>query len=297
MVKLGKSWSQESWGRLATVLVATWLLLLVPAFASANDPFSPEPPLADQGESFFNQVIANLLNPRALMGVLGRPEYALAAFLVLNLIVFVETGLLIGFFLPGDSLLVTAGLVCATAGWSLPLLLITLSLSAIVGDSVGYTIGFKTGPKIFCREKSWLFHRDHLLKAQEFYERHGGKTIILARFMPIIRTFAPVVAGVGRMNYARFLFFNIFGGLGWVFSMVLIGYFLPTAINPALRPVFGPAFDVQDHIEKVIIVVVLLSISPGLFFWLKAKLARSSPSDLSSRSSPAAKPELAQVAK
>ena len=103
-------------------------------------------------------------------------------------------------------------------------MLSTLCLSAIVGDSVGYSIGFKTGPKIFRREKSLFFNKDHLLKAQQFYERHGGKTIILARFMPIIRTFAPVVAGVGRMEYRRFLFFNVFGGIGWVCSMVLIGY-------------------------------------------------------------------------
>jgi membrane-associated protein len=183
--------------------------------------------------------------------------------------------------------LVTAGLVCVGSSWSLPLLLVTLSLSAIVGDSVGYMIGFKTGPRIFCREKSLFFHRDHLLKAQHFYERHGGKTIILARFMPIIRTFAPVVAGVGQMSYARFLFFNIFGGIGWVFSMVLVGYFLPSVINPAMRPIFGTAFDIRDHIEKVIIVVVFLSISPGLVLWLKTKLAGK----------PALEPELVEVGK
>ncbi|MBM4071782.1 MAG: DedA family protein [Planctomycetes bacterium] len=233
--------------------------------------------MGEHDKSFVMQVIDNLFNMRELMKVLGRPEYTIAAFLVLNLIVFVETGLLIGFFLPGDSLLVTAGIVCSGAEWSLPLLLLTLSLSAIVGDSVGYAIGFKTGPKIFCREKSLLFNRDHLLKAQDFYVRHGGKTIILARFMPIIRTFAPVVAGVGRMNYARFLFFNIFGGIGWVVSMVLVGYYLVRTINPALQPIFGPTFDVQDHIEKVIIIVVFLSISPGLVLWLKNKLKRNAP--------------------
>src|SRR4029077_15562398 len=136
-------------------------------------------------------------------------EFAVAAFIVLNIIVFVETGLLIGFFLPGDSLLVTAGFVAYDCVWNVPLLLGTLSLSAIVGDSVGYSIGFKTGPKIFCREKSFFFKKDHLLKCQAFYEKHGGKTIILARFMPIFRTFAPVVAGVGKMQYSRFLFYNI----------------------------------------------------------------------------------------
>ncbi len=269
-----------------------WTLVFVsPLIAGSTD--TSEPALADQAP-FIVQVFRNLFNSRALMEILGRPEYTLAAFVVLNLIVFVETGLLIGFFLPGDSLLVTAGLVCSQSGWSLPLLLVTLSMAAIIGDSVGYTIGFKTGPRIFCREKSLFFHRDHLLKAQHFYERHGGKTIILARFMPIIRTFAPVVAGVGRMSYPRFLLFNIFGGIGWVCSMVLIGYFLPKAINPALQPIFGPSFDVQDHIEKVIVVVVLLSISPGLFLWLKNKLKGKPPGPPANRG---AEPELVAVGK
>src|SRR5207302_7367391 len=128
--------------------------------------------------------------------------------------------------------------------------------------------------KIFCREKSLFFHKDHLLKAQQFYEKHGGKTIILARFMPILRTFAPVVAGVGRMEYRRFLFYNVFGGAGWVTSMVLIGFFLPRAINPLLTPLFGDTFLVQDHVEKVVILVVFASISPGIFAWLRTKLAR-----------------------
>jgi membrane-associated protein len=193
--------------------------------------------------------------------------------LLVAAIIFAESGLLIGFFLPGDSLLVTAGLVAQLSDWNLPLLLGTLSVSAIIGDSVNYSIGFKSGPKIFNREESWLFHKDHLLKAQQFYEKHGGKTIILARFMPIIRTFAPTVAGVGKMDYSRFLLFNIVGGIGWVFSMVLIGYFLPTLINPALRPIFGPGFDVQDHVEKVVILVVLLSISPGIYVWLRSKFS------------------------
>src|SRR5262249_23693516 len=163
-------------------------------------------------------------------------KYVVAAFIVLNLIVFVETGLLVGFCLPGDSLLVTAGLVCYGApNWNLPLLLITLSLSAIVGDSVGYYIGYRTGPRIFNREKSFFFNKDHLVKAQQFYEKHGGKTIILARFIPILRTFAPVVAGVGKMEYRQFVFFNIFGGIGWVCSMILIGYMLPPLLDLPLQ--------------------------------------------------------------
>lgn len=285
MAKLGKSRKTDG---LRIALAATCMLVLIaPVAASDSAQAPPGAAAAGAQENFIRDVLGNLLNPPELMKVLGRPQYTIAAFLVLNLIVFVETGLLIGFFLPGDSLLVTAGLVCSQSGWPLPLLLITLSLAAIIGDSVGYAIGLKTGPKIFCREKSFFFHRDHLLKAQDFYERHGGKTIILARFMPIIRTFAPVVAGVGKMNYPRFLFFNIFGGIGWVFSMVLVGYYLPSVINPALRPIFGPTFDVQHHIEKVIIVVVLLSISPGIVLWLKSKL----------HGKPAAEPELVEAGK
>jgi membrane-associated protein len=227
------------------------------------------------------EVCLNLFNIDGLIALLSHPEFIVAAFVVLNLVIFTETGLLVGFCLPGDSLLVSTGLVWWTlvhdkgvAGWTLPLLLGTLCLSAIVGDTVGYWIGYKTGPRIFSREKSFFFRKDHLLKAQEFYEKHGGKTIILARFMPIIRTFAPVVAGVGQMQYRRFLYFNIFGGIGWVCSMVLLGYVLTPVLNPMLRPVFGNEFKVEQHIEKVIILVVFLSISPGIYAWMRAKMSR-----------------------
>jgi membrane-associated protein len=264
--------------RLAAYGLLFWFTLAAtPALQSlcAQAPSAPPGPdaaavQAEEKPGFVLQIVQNLFNSRELMRVLGQPEYTLAAFLALNLIVFVETGLLVG--LPGDSLLVVAGVVCAAAGWNLPLLLVTLCASAIVGDSVGYSIGLRTGPRIFNREKSWLFKKDHLLKAQQFYEKHGGKTIILARFMPIIRTFAPVVAGVGRMEYRRFLFFNVIGGVGWVVSMILIGFYLTALINPALQPLFGQHFDVMDHIEKVVIVIVLLSISPGLYVWARSKL-------------------------
>lgn len=219
-------------------------------------------------------VFANLFNSPELIKVLERPEMAVAAFVALNLIIFTETGLLIGFFLPGDSLLVTAGLVAWSAGWNLSLLLGTLCAAAILGDSVGYAIGYRSGPRIFNREQSWLFRKDHLLAAQAFYEKHGGKTVVLARFMPFVRTFAPVVAGVGRMNYPRFLIFNVAGGVGWVTSMILLGYALPAVINPPFQQLFGNQFQVKDHIEKVIIVVVLLSISPGMYAWLRARLEK-----------------------
>lgn len=233
----------------------------------------------DELGRFLLEVGRHLFDSDALLRTLSQPEFVVATFVLLNLIIFVETGLLVGFCLPGDSLLVVTGLAWYqlvhthdVPGWTLPVLLGTLSLAAIVGDTVGYWIGFKAGPRIFNREKSFFFARDHLLKAQAFYEKHGGKTIILARFIPIIRTFAPVVAGVGRMEYRRFLFYNIFGGVGWVFSMVLLGWFLTPLLDPILRPFLGEGFKVQHHVEKVAILIVLLSVLPGAIAWLRHKL-------------------------
>ncbi len=233
--------------------------------------------LLTQVQDLFLGVITNLTNPEHWQHLLSRPDVTLAAFIVLNLIVFTETGLFVGFFLPGDSLLVTAGIVCYLSGWSLPLLMGTLCLSAIVGDSVGYWIGYKTGPKLFQREDSWFFHRKHILAAQDFYHRHGGKTIIIARFIPIIRTFAPVVAGIGKMEYKRFLAYNIVGGIAWVISMIGLGYLLPMALNEPLKAWFGPQFRIEKHIDKVIVIVVLLSISPGL--WSVGKRLIRSPAE------------------
>jgi len=166
-------------------------------------------------------------------------------------IVFVETGLLVGFFLPGDSLLVTAGIFAARGDLDIVTLNVCLSLAAIIGDSVGYSIGRRTGPKIFSREDSLLFHRRHLLSAKRFYEKYGGFTIFVARFMPIIRTFAPVVAGVGQMEYHRFLFYNVAGGVGWVTSMTWAGYLLGRAIP-----------NIGDYVHVVVVVVIVLSVIP-----------------------------------
>lgn len=271
-----KGLRQSAWLKCLAWALTFWLGLALTAAVVRADEGSVGT-MTEEQPGFFWELLGNLFNSQKLLDTLKKPEYVLAAFIALNVIVFVETGLLIGFFLPGDSLLVTAGVACSVADWNLPLLLATLCASAIVGDSIGYSIGLKAGPRIFNRENSWFFKKDHLLKAQDFYERHGGKTIILARFMPIIRTFAPVVAGVARMEYRKFLFFNVLGGVGWVFSMVLIGYFLSEMINPALRPIFGPDFDVHHHIEKVVIVVVLLSISPGIYVWLRKKLGKAAP--------------------
>ena len=168
-------------------------------------------------------------------------------------IVFVETGLFVGFFLPGDSLLVTAGLFAARGDLSLWSIFLFVSLAAIIGDTIGYTIGARTGPKIFTREDSLLFHKKHLITTKEFYDRYGGVTIIIARFMPIVRTFAPLVAGVGGMEYRRFVFYNVAGGIGWVVSMTSLGYFLGKAV---------PGID--RHIHVVIAVVIFLSLLPAI---------------------------------
>src|SRR5689334_9407560 len=214
----------------------------------------------DDAWSLWEKVLAlcaKLFSSQALMDTLADPSFTVAAFIVVTLVVFVETGLLVGFCLPGDSLLVTTGLVFyqlihvhGVPGWSFPLLFSLVSAAAILGDTVGYWIGYTTGPRLFTREKSLLFARDHLLAAQAFYERHGGKTIILARFVPILRTFAPVVAGVGRMQHRKFLFYNVFGGIGWVGSMLLLGYGLTPVLDPLLKPIFGEGVRVQDHVEK-----------------------------------------------
>jgi membrane-associated protein len=273
------SWQKNAlrllaWTCLATIVVASCQGC---AFADEIRGFVVQEKPGEQAGlwGFVEELVRNLFDGRALMHTLGKPEYTILAFVALNVIVFVETGLLVGFFLPGDSLLVITGLICSNpeCGWNLPLLLLTLSLSAVIGDSIGYSIGYKTGPKIFNREGSFFFHKDHLLKAQQFYENHGGKTIVLARFIPILRTFAPVVAGVGKMEYRQFLFFNIIGGVSWVCGMVLAGYFLPRLLNPVLTQVFGETVNVENHVEKVVIIVVLLSIAPGPFAWLKTKLA------------------------
>jgi membrane-associated protein len=181
-------------------------------------------------------------------------------YVALAVIVFTETGLLIGFFLPGDSLLITAGLVAAAGGLDVWLLTGLLSVAAIAGDSVGYAIGYRAGPHIFTRENSRWFNRRHLVRTREFYERHGGKTIVLARFIPIIRTFAPVVAGVGRMEYRRFLAYNVLGGVGWVAGLTWTGYLLGQAIP-----------DVGRYIHLVIGIVVVLSVIPIGIEWWRAR--------------------------
>jgi len=188
-------------------------------------------------------------------------------YVALAVIVFTETGLLIGFFLPGDSLLITAGLVAAAGGLDIWLLNVLLSAAAIVGDSVGYAIGYRAGPHIFTREDSRWFSKKHLVRTREFYERHGAKTIVIARFVPIIRTFAPVVAGVGQMSYRRFLFYNVAGGLGWVLSMTWAGYLLGNVVP-----------NIDRHIHIVVIVVIVLSVIPIAVEVFRERRRQSAPS-------------------
>ena len=176
---------------------------------------------------------------------------------VLIIIIFAETGLLIGFFLPGDSLLITAGLIAAQGYLDITALNLSLIIAAIAGDQVGYLFGKKTGPKLFNREKSLLFNKDHLIKAKHFYEKYGGRAIIYARFVPFARTFAPIVAGIGDMNYRKFISYNIFGGIFWVLSMTLLGYF------------FGNIPFVKKNFEFVIIGVIVLSVLPVVIGYLK----------------------------
>lgn len=180
-------------------------------------------------------------------------------------IVFAETGLLIGFFLPGDSMLVTAGLLIASerVPMDITVLNIVLCVAAISGDATGYWIGLKTGQALYNRPQSRLFRRDHLIKTKEFYERYGGITIVLARFMPFARTFAPVVAGIGEMTYRRFASFNVIGGVGWVLSMTLIGYYLGRVIP-----------GIERHVEYIIAGVILLSLLPMIIKYIQHKMRK-----------------------
>ncbi len=180
-------------------------------------------------------------------------------------IVFLETGAMI-FFLPGDSLLVMAGLYAAQGSLDIAFLNLLLIPLAVAGDATSYWIGARTGPHLFNRPRSRFFNPDHVKAAHAFYERHGGKAIILARFMPLVRTFVPVVAGIGGMGYRRFAFFNVIGAAGWILSMTLMGY------------VAGTRFPILvKHIEKVIIVVVFVSILPGIIAYAKARLGKRMP--------------------
>jgi membrane-associated protein len=182
---------------------------------------------------------------------------------LLFVIVFIETGLVIWPFLPGDSLLFVTGALAAAGGMDIWLVMSVLILAALTGDNCNYWIGRFVGPRVFHYEKSRWFNPQHLKRAHDFYDRHGGKTIILARFIPIVRTYVPFVAGIGSMPYARYIVWCIVGALAWVLSLCSLGYWV------------GNQEIVRKNLTVVIMLIVLISISPGIFAWLKARSVKS----------------------
>lgn len=186
-----------------------------------------------------------------------------AGYLGLFGIIFAESGLFFGFFLPGDSLIFTAGFLASQGYLNIYILLITLFVAAVLGDNVGYWFGNKVGSMIFKKEDSRFFKKEYVERAHEFFEKYGGKSLILARFVPIVRTFVPIVAGVGKMSYAKFFSFNIIGGLLWTFGMSLAGYFLGRSI---------PGID--QYLIPIILLIIIISILPGLLEIFKAHQRR-----------------------
>jgi membrane-associated protein len=211
---------------------------------------------------FLQNLFHTVYNVPELIRIVG--QFGLPA------IIFAETGLLIGFFLPGDSLLITAGLLAARGDLNLGLLIVTLIPAAILGNATGYQIGKRTGKALYSRPDSLLFRREHLQMTHDYYERHGGKTIIIAQFAPILRTFAPVVAGVAAMGYRRFASYNVIGAIAWITSMTLGGYLLGNII---------PGID--KRIDVVVMVVIAISLLPALIAWLRSRPGRSDRSDRS----------------
>jgi len=180
----------------------------------------------------------------------------------LTTIIFAETGLLIGFFLPGDSLLITAGILASQGNFNIWILAVLLAAAGILGNTVGYYIGRAGGHRLFRREESRFFKPQYLRQAHAFYEKHGGKAVVLARFMPIVRTFVPVVAGAAEMDVKRYTLYNVVGGLAWIWGMLFTGDFL-------YRYIPG----VEEHVGTVIIIVIALSIMPGVIGWWRSRRA------------------------
>ncbi len=196
-------------------------------------------------------------------------SFGIWTYLLLFVIIFCETGLVVTPILPGDSLLFAVGALAAKpeSPLSLPLLLVLLIVAAVTGDAVNYYIGYRIGPRVFSSEKSRLLNKKHLLRAHEFYERYGGKTIVLARFMPIIRTFAPFVAGIGRMNYRHFSLYNVSGGIAWV-ALFLVGGYL-----------FGGFSWVQQGFHYIVAGIIVVSVMPAVVELILARYRRSKPAE------------------
>ena len=196
--------------------------------------------------------LRTLTTPERLIQLISTVLSGWYGYAMLCGVVFAETGLLTGFFLPGDSLLFTVGVVAGAGHLNIFTVILALMASAIVGDSCGYWLGRRTGPKIFSRPKSRFFNPKHVESTRAFYDKHGGKTIIYAKFVPIVRTFAPFIAGVGQMPYSRFLPFSVCGCVGWTFSLTTLGYLL------------GNVAIVRAHFEKVIFLIIFVSVLPVL---------------------------------
>lgn len=208
--------------------------------------------------------IKDFLNPKFIIEIL-LDKLGPFVYVGLFFIIFAETGLAVGFFFPGDSLLVVAGLFAAAGKLNIAILLISLFAASVLGDSTGYFTGKFMGKRLFNREQSYIFKPSRVEKAKKFFEKHGPKTIILARFVPIVRTFAPLVIGAAELPYRVFLSYSLLGSFLWIFSMILLGYFVGGVIESAL------AIKLEDHIEKVVIVVVVLSLLPPLIEFIKRR--------------------------
>lgn len=208
-----------------------------------------------------DSIINILLHLDKYLGLLVQ-TYGHLVYLILFLIVFAETGLVVAPFLPGDSLLFVTGTLAAAGGMNINLILALLITAAVLGDTVNYWIGYYAGPMVFHRENSRLLNKKHLDRTHEFYEKYGGKTIIIARFIPVIRTFAPFVAGIGKMAYRRFIAYNITGGVMWVTLLVLTGYF------------FGNIPFVKKNLTAFILLIIILSIMPAIVEYIRHSTGR-----------------------
>jgi membrane-associated protein len=220
--------------------------------------------------------LKDFLNPKFLidwmLNFLG-----IYVYLGLWFVIFAETGLAVGFFLPGDSLLVVSGLFAAAGKLNVIYVMLAFFFGSVIGDNTGYWTGRLMGKTLFNRESSWIFKPSRVEKAKHFFEKYGVKTVVLARFVPIVRTFAPLVVGAAEMPYPKFLFYSVLGGALWISSMVLAGYFLGGVIENAL------GIKLEDHIEKVVIVVVLLSLLPPIIEFLKHKFGKPEPAVASAK--------------
>ncbi len=208
---------------------------------------------------FLIEVWRSLTDPDRLIHLLTQVITGWWGYLLIAGVVFAETGLLVGLFFPGDSLLFTVGVVAGAGDIDIVRICVLVTIMSILGDQSGYFIGRRTGPAIFRRPDSLLFKQEYVARTQAFYEKHGGKTLVYAKFVPIVRTFAPFMAGVGRMKYSRFLSFNVVGGIGWVLSMTLAGYNL------------GGVPVIRRNFEKVVIGIVVVSVLPMIIHYLRSR--------------------------